>query len=440
MIKLSGWKRGVRTGQLIKSAVLLAASLAVCQVAPAESLPPNVDPAFLAKLIQRLDAQDEKIKSQDAELKDLHAKVSTGTTPAPAPEMISALPPPSYPNLQFHGFGDIDYVAANRSANINAQTTGVNYNNPGGSAAGSYNSFLLGEFDLFLTSQLAENLSVLNETVIGAGSDNEWGLDIERLELQWRPKDWFNVDVGRFHTALGYYNTAFHHGTWFQTAVARPSFLEYEDSGGLLPVHTVGLSINGNIPSGKWNLAYFIEVGNGRAYTTHGNPVQNIIDGNGFKAVNFSLLAKPDWFPGGQFGAGIYHDIVTPDGLARTDELIPNAHIVYHNSAWELMLEGFLIRHKPLNESAHYSPMAYAQISRKFGLFTPYGRFTYVNASTQDMIYTSILNQGGLHCGPSLGLRYDVSSFVALKAQYDYMIDTNQKDGSALTLQAAFTF
>ena len=281
----------------------------------------------------------------------------------------------------------------------------------------------------------------MNEDVISAGTDNHTGIDIERLAVQWRPKDWFNVEFGRFHTAMGYYNTAFHHGTWFQTAAARPSFLEYEDSGGLVPVHTVGLSIHGNLPSGKWNLAYFFEVGNGRSYNNTGsNPVQNLIDGNNFKSVNVGLIAKPDWFPGGQFGAGLYHDTVTPDGLARTDELIPNAHIIYHNSTWELMLEGFLIRHQPKHEQTHYSPMAYAQLGRKFGLWTPYARFTYVNASRNDLIYTAILGRGGLHYGPSIGLRYDVSAYLALKAQYDYMVDTGQKDGSALTLQAAFTF
>jgi hypothetical protein len=37
-------------------------------------------------------------------------------------------------------------------------------------------------------------------------------------------------------------------------------------------------------------------------------------------------------------------------------------------------------------------------------------------------------------------LRYDVSTYVALKAQYDYLIDTGLNDASRVTLQAAFTF
>jgi hypothetical protein len=347
------------------------------------------------------------------------------------------MPPlPAYPSLQFHGFADLDYHVSSRAGIPNAQ--GVTYNPPANRAG---NSFFIGELDLFFQSQLAEDLSVLGETVIGSGpSDNRWGLDVERLELSWKPSDYFNVDMGRFHTAMGYYNTAYHHGTWFQNAVGRPFFLEYEDSGGLLPVHSVGVSFHGAIPSGSLNLSYFAEVSNGRNYTTTSNPVQNTWDNNNAKAVNLAFVAKPDWFPGGQFGVGAYHDTQNPEGLPRTDEWIWNTHVVYHGALWELMAEGFLIRHKQSGVEEHYSPMFYVQAARKFGKYTPYARFTYANASSNDPIYTTILNQGGLNYGPSLGLRYDFATYVALKLQYDYVIQTGYKAGNELTLQAAFTF
>jgi len=85
----------------------------------------------------------------------------------------------------------------------------------------------------------------------------------------------------------------------------------------------------------------------------------------------------------------------------------------------------------------------YGQISRKFGKLIPYARFTYYNASQNDALYSLVWNQGaneGIHYGPSLGLRYDFSTYVALKVQYDYLIDHGFNDASRLTLQAAFTF
>ena len=48
------------------------------------------------------------------------------------------------------------------------------------------------------------------------------------------------LEVGRFHTDIGYWNTAFHHGLWLQIPVERPHVLRFEDDGGLVPVHWVG--------------------------------------------------------------------------------------------------------------------------------------------------------------------------------------------------------
>lgn len=426
--KKSGFKREARTGGLLKGSLLLAAALVACQPAPAGSLPQNLGPEAVAKLIKRLDAQDEKIKNQDArlqsqdmELKDLRTKVSTGT--APAPEAMPALPPPSFPNLQFHGFGDIDYHASDR--------------------AGEKNAFTLGELDIFLTSQLAENLSMLSETVFAADDQNNFGLDIERLILQYKPKDWLNIEAGRFHTAIGYYNTAYHHGTWFQNAVGRPWFLNYEDTGGLVPVHTVGVSIHGELPVlPKMGLQYFVEVGNGRNYSTStgNNPVQSAVDNNGFKAFNLAFTSRPECLPGLQFGAGAYHDTVTGGGFPRIDEWMFHEHVVYKNSVWEFLSEGYLFRHQAAGGPAHFSTAAFAQVARKFGLFTPFVRFSYVNLSMSDFIYTSLLGNAGAHYGPGVGVRYDFSSFAALKVQFDRSFDTGTRGANEVTVQAAFTF
>lgn len=418
--------RGARTGLPLKGSLLLAATLALSQLAPVQSRAQNLDAEGVAKLLQRLDAQDEKIKkqdvklqSQDSELKDLRTKVSA----APAVEAMPALPPPSFPNLQFHGFGDIDYHASDRM--------------------GEKNAFMLGELDFFVTSQLAENLSVLSETVFAAGADNHFGLDIERLLLQYKPKDWLNIEAGRFHTAIGYYNTAYHHGTWFQNAVGRPWFLNYEDSGGIVPVHTVGVSIHGEVPfAPKLGLQYFVEIGNGREYNTStgNNPVQSVVDNNNFKAFNLAFTSRPECLPGLQFGAGAYHDTVTGSSFPRIDEWMFHEHVVYKNSVWEFLSEGYLFRHQSPGVMAHYSTVAFAQVARKFGLFTPFARFSYVNLSQNDFIYTTLLANPGAHYGPGVGLRYDFSNFAAVKVQFDRLFETGTRGVNELTLQACFTF
>ena len=269
------------TAHFRRTALPLLLTALACASAPAQTnvtSSSNVEPDTLKKLLQRVD-------NQEAEIQALKSQLSHENAPAaePAPAMP---PPPAYPNLQFHGFGDIDYAADNRKGTM---LNGV-------TETGVKNSFFLGEYDLFVTSQLSEEFSVLSEVVLSGGTDNDMSLDIERLLLQYHPNSYFNVDFGRFHTALGYYNNTYHHGTWFQTAVGRPSFLQYEDSGGILPIHTVGLSFHGAIPSGKLNLSYFFEIGNGDRFTTvpGQNAVQQVIANTDTKAVNVALIATPD--------------------------------------------------------------------------------------------------------------------------------------------------
>ncbi len=75
-----------------------------------------------------------------------------------------------------------------------------------------------------------------------------WGLDIERLQVTYKPSPYFEISGGRYHTSVGYYNTTFHHGTWFQTATGRPFMYFFEDSGGVLPIHGVGVTTTGLVP------------------------------------------------------------------------------------------------------------------------------------------------------------------------------------------------
>jgi hypothetical protein len=301
---------------------------------------------------------------------------------------------------------------------------------------------VLGQLDFFVTSQLAENLSVMSETVIEADEDNNFVIEIERLMLQWTPSDYFNLDIGRYHTAVGYYNTAFHHGAWFQTAAGRPDFLDFEDGGGLIPAHNVGLSANGRIPSGELGLSYIAQIGNGRPYHDPASgisPVSSISDDNDWKAVNLVLIARPDWMSGLQAGAGIYYDRLTPDLQPRTEELMVHAHTVYKSGPWEFLSEGYYVRHTPDGGRAATTPAGFVQLAHRFGVLTPYARFAYINASDNDAVW-QLLGSNGLRYGPGIGVRWDFSRLAAFKLQYDYQTRRGFSELSTLTLQASFTF
>src|SRR5581483_2283037 len=161
----------------------------------------------------------------------------------------------------------------------------------------------------FMSSKLSDRLSFVSELVVGSDPTNEWGLDIERLQLTYKRNKYFEISGGRYHTAIGYYNTAFHHGTWFQTATGRPFMYFFEDRGGILPVHSVGVTTSGLVPgTGKFGLHWVAEIGNGRSSSPLGQPVQNFLSDKNHKDLNLTAYIKPEWLRGFQAGGSYYRD------------------------------------------------------------------------------------------------------------------------------------
>jgi hypothetical protein len=331
--------------------------------------------------------------------------------------------------LRIRGYGDINF----HGDNVRGDTT----------------AFSLGQLNLFVTSDISEKFKALSEIVFEGGPDNIYGVrtgvanqmsvDVERYLVQYSYNDYFNIGAGRYHTAIGYYNTAYHHSTWFQTTTDRPFLFQFEDRGGILPIHTVGVSANGLIPSGSLGLHYVAEVGNGRASRSPltQEPVQNIVDDSNRKAFNLALYARPDAVRGLQIGFSGYHDVLAPNNQPRVNETILAAHAVYVLPKFEWLNEALVVRHSPQGLSRVFqTPGFYSQVSKQFGAFRPYFRYEYMNAPNNEPIFPDI----GLRHGPSVGLRYDASEFVALKLQYDRVALRGQPAVNRLGTQVGFTF
>jgi hypothetical protein len=248
-----------------------------------------------------------------------------------------------------------------------------------------------------------------------------------------------NLSAGRYHTGIGYYNTAFHHGSYFATAANRPFLFAFESQGGLLPLHNVGVSATGRIPSGSLGLRYIAEVGNGRAARSPSDrAVQTAFDENNGKSYNLGLNARPDWLPGLQTGVSFYHDKLTPTALPNIDQRIMAGHLVYQSPNYEWLNEALFIRHKPdaANGATTYTSGFYTQFARRFGKAQPYFRYQYVNAPARDLLFNNI----GRRNGPSFGLRYDLTDYAAFKAQYDRTGRRGLSTLDELIMQLAFTF
>jgi len=399
----------------------------------------NPDHEMVQQLIERvkqLEAEVRELKAQrpasaPAPAEAVPAQAAAAqpapepARPAPSQTMPDAMPGPSagFAGMQFRGFSDVQYHASDQR--------------------GETHSFSLGQFNLFITSKLSDRLSVLAEAVVEADEHNAVGIDLERLLLQYTPSDYFNVSFGRYHTAIGWYNTAYHHSTWLQTATGRPFLFEFEDRGGILPVHNVGISVNGRIPSGKLGLHYVAELGNGRAAPSRPDAVQqeavqNVHDDNNGKAVNFGIMARPEWLRAFRAGFSVYRDRLTPEGVAKVGQTILAAYAVYQSSLFEFLNEAVVIRNATAetNRVVSHAPGFYTQVSRRFGAVRPYFRYQYVNVPDRDPLFPGV----GLRYGPSLGMRYDVSEFAAFKLQYDRTDRRRLSGFNGVTTQLSFTF
>jgi hypothetical protein len=320
------------------------------------------------------------------------------------------------PHLQIQGFADVDLRASNER--------------------GSHTSFALGQLDLFITSRLSEKFDVLSELIVEANARNEFTFEIHRLLLQYAPNDFLRLGIGRYHTAVGFYNTAYHHGSWFQTAADRPFIFAFEGKGGILPLHNVGLQATGRVPHAPWGMRYVAEVGNGRASRTPRDaPVQTSSDENNRKAFNLGLFVRPNSARGLQAGFSVYRDRLTPLDAARINQTISAGYVVYQNPRYESLNEFVLVR-LVSGRRVFNTPAFYTQFARQFGNARPFFRYQYINVPRDNPVFGDV----GRRNGPAFGLRYDLTDFAAFKAQFERTSRRTEKHLDELRLQLAFTF
>lgn len=324
------------------------------------------------------------------------------------------------PQFRVHLFGDVRFSAVD--------------------SLNSRNGFSLGQFDLFGQSQLSDRLSVLTEATLTALPRNTYSARIERLLLTYSPNDYFIASAGRYHASIGYYNTAYHHGSWFQTAVGRPLVFAIDGDIGLLPIHTLGVSTTGDIPSGALGLRYVAEIGSGRAgQSSAATPPQPLLADNNTPSINVALYARPDRWDGLQFGGSLYRDRLTLQDTAKApiDEIVGGVHALYKTDGVELLGEWLGLRHHsraggPANVSRGY----YLQAARRFGAFRPYARFDYVDVPKENQVFAFL----GRRSGPTGGVRWDFDPLAAFKVQVSHLTQTTRPTLNRVDAQISFMF
>ena len=321
-----------------------------------------------------------------------------------------------------------------------------------GTKAGTQDGFAAAKLDFFTTTTIAR-WTFLGETMFEAGIDNSFEVDVERVEVGYLYREWLRVFAGRFHTALGYYNDAFHHGTFFMVPVGRPTAVEFEDGGGLIPAHNVGIHADGRFEVGDDHIRYDLEIANGRA----GDPlvVQSNHDTNRPKAVNVRLRYEPSGVLDGLIvGGNAYYDSIPTNTMASSSEaafpfhfgplheLILGAHAAYFEHDVHFIAEAMMLQHTELDTGAvHRTYAAFAELGHAFDKVTPYARYEYTRFPAEGDPYFLKTAADGYQAA-SIGVKHSTTDNVALKLQAGLAFSDRAGTDPMLTLtgQAAFAF
>jgi hypothetical protein len=300
--------------------------------------------------------------------------------------------------LNLGAYGDINYFTKNREA--------------------EHSSFSLGSLDLYSTAQVGSRLTFLAEMQLELDeASSEGNFDLERFWVGYTFNDLLTVRAGRTHTALGYWNITYHHGKQLFLTVDRPFFLAFEDDGGVLPVHTIGIELMGSqsLPALRW--MYSLDIGNGHHIDTATKLLvpDDIADSNNSKQVALRLSIEPTRLPGLTLGIFGTSDRVAVDSNDNIDERIFGGDFSYIHDKVEFITEYYRMLNPGHHANAYYIQLGY-KIARDI---TPYARYESLNDVDPTDPYFSLLENNTSRYQKIAGVRYDIDELrSALKLQY----------------------
>lgn len=294
----------------------------------------------------------------------------------------------------------------------------------GGNDPQRLRGFTGGSVDLYLTPQIGSRVKSLVELVMEF-EDEGHVIDVERMQIGYTVSDSLTLWAGRFHTPFGAWNTSFHHGANLQTSITRPSFVEFEDRGGLLPAHSVGVWANGKLAlGGPARLGYDLYLANGPAIRERRLDPNTFNDDNGDKLVGFNVGVEPQGTTGGlKVGLHGYTSRVagyaasSGAALQSTRVRMLGGYLTYESNAWEVFGEYYRFRNADAGSPSRWTSQAgFLHVGRTIGAWTPFVRFERTLIDPGDNYFRG-LRTGRSYSHAVAGVRYALDSNASLKLE-----------------------
>lgn len=291
--------------------------------------------------------------------------------------------------------------------------------------------------DLFATAS-SGGLRFLGEWFLTEDSQ-----EIQRLQLGWHFATDDTVWLGRFHTPIGYWNTAYHHGTYLQTSTSRPAIIEFEGGHGPLPTHFTGLLWEGAAELDRGALHYALGFGLGPALNGKLDPVDLADPEDDHES---GVIANLSWRPAahGSNMIGVFAgQTEIPDHRAAFDHTDQTLAGLYANWQWEkLRLLGawFRVENSFSGVRAPDEDFSAAYLQGEYSLtdrLTPYARIESSFGEREDSLFLGRLR--GFDKRRLLGgLRFDITTRQALTVEIARREDFNAKSNRVVLQWSAY--
>ncbi len=296
--------------------------------------------------------------------------------------------------------------------------------------------------DLFFTADY-EEFRVLAELFLEVNGAH--GVHLERFQVGWLPEPDLAVWLGRFHNPIGFWNTAYHHGSYLQTSISRPSIVEFEHDGGILPIHVSGLFVEKTVNTAGSSWQYAFSLGAGPYFKKHLEAVELFrSEENSVKLLSSLRLS---WHPVGaennQLGLFIGSAAI-PGVASKFEELKQLVRGVYAD--WNFQSVRMTSALYSINSDVKQSGIRtegsfinnYLQLEAPLNAdWTPYGRLERSFGDQDD----PFLNYADafIRDRSLIGVRYDFTHNQTLKLELS-RVDFSSSNYNQVTLQWSAVF
>jgi hypothetical protein len=171
--------------------------------------------------------------------------------------------------------------------------------------------------------------------------------ELERFQFGWQFEEETIGWLGRFHSPVRYWNSAYHHGLYLQTSITRPLIEKFEDEGGILATHITGVMIE-TTRDLQGSDAYQAVFALGKASIIGESELIpfDLLDASSEHktAVDFRLAYLPDQLGENQIGLilnwsnlGVEDSLVVQQGLQHIEQGTVGVYADWRKSDWRIL-------------------------------------------------------------------------------------------------------